>query len=62
MIAKLQRVITETKGEFQVSRLPNNEELMSKINEIINVVNKLDAEQTLHRPLRSNPFRSTTFE
>lgn len=41
MIKHLQRIIIESKEDgTQISRLPSNEEMMNKINEIINHVNK----------------------
>lgn len=42
MITKLTRIIVENKGELQTSRPPNNTEIMNKINEIIEYVNKLE--------------------
>ena len=39
----LREVLVETKKDWtHVCRMPNNEEIMNKINEIIDVVNKLE--------------------
>ncbi|MEC1744141.1 hypothetical protein [Schinkia azotoformans] len=46
-IKPLERVIIENREDgTQVSRLPNTEEMMGKINRIIEVVNELDVQQS----------------
>lgn len=51
-IKELERIVIETKDDgTQTTRLPNNEEMMSKINDIIKQVNYL----TRTRP--SEPLR-----
>ncbi|PFS71214.1 hypothetical protein COK56_29755 [Bacillus cereus] len=43
-IKPLERIVVETDNNgSQITRLPNNEEMVDKINEIIRVVNELDA-------------------
>lgn len=45
-IQPLKRLIIDNSDDgLQVTRLPNNEEMMFKINEIIAFVNKLEKEQ-----------------
>ncbi|WP_231040450.1 hypothetical protein [Bacillus velezensis] len=45
-IKKLTRVIVETKEDgTQITRLPNSQEIMNKINEIIDFCNRLDKEK-----------------
>ncbi len=49
---ELKRIVVEDKEDgTQVSRLPNNEEIMNKINELIRYVNWLDKEKQ-SKPLR----------
>lgn len=49
MILPLKRVITENNLDgTQVSRLPNNEEIMNKINEMVRFLNSLPKECTCH--------------
>ncbi len=46
-ISPLKRVVTENYTDgTQVSRLPNTQEMMDKINEIIKVVNELDSHKS----------------
>lgn len=40
IIQRLERVISSCDGELQTSRLPNNEEVMAKMNEIVEWINK----------------------
>lgn len=42
-IKPLERIVVESDNDVQITRLPNNEEMVDKINEIIRVVNELDA-------------------
>jgi len=43
-VQPLERVVVEDNEDgTQITRLPNNAEMMDKINEIIRVVNELDA-------------------
>jgi len=43
MLNELKRIIMNTDKEgIQISRLPNNEEMMNKINEIVRYVNQLE--------------------
>ncbi|MCU4999514.1 hypothetical protein OCD70_05400 [Bacillus tropicus] len=42
-IKPLERIVVESDNDLQITRLPNNEEMVDKINEIIRVVNELDA-------------------
>lgn len=46
MIKPLERiVINNSEDGIQTSRLPNNEEMMNKINEIVNCINHLNKEK-----------------
>lgn len=48
-IKPLERVVVETDNNgSQITRLPNNEEMVDKINEIIRVMNELDAFKSNH--------------
>lgn len=45
-IKPLERIIVETKEDgTQIARLPNNQEMMQKINEVINFVNRMEKEK-----------------
>lgn len=45
-IGKLERVIIDTdKDGIQISRLPNNEEIINKINEMVDFLNALEVHQ-----------------
>lgn len=47
MINYLQRIIeAENQDGSQLTRPPNNIEIMNKINEIVNVVNKIELDST----------------
>lgn len=57
---KLQRVIVGNDGDLQTSRLPNTEEMMNKINEIVDWINK--NENTINKLRREhdmNEFRKS---
>jgi hypothetical protein len=59
MIKKLQRIIVSNEADgTQVTKLPSNEDMMNKINEIIHVVNKLESDRQ-NREL-GNMFKSRT--
>jgi len=60
-IKELQRIIVENREDgTQVTRLPNNEEMMNKINEIVRYVNDLTRKQPIPpiKPASSSPRRS----
>lgn len=58
-IKPLQRIIVSNDADgTQVTKLPSNEEMMNKINEIIRVVNKLESDRQ-NREL-GNMFKSRT--
>ena len=58
-IKLLERIIIESNNDgTQISRLPNNEEMMYKINEIINVVNRLNGYVSeIKEKNENNPFK-----
>lgn len=42
-IKELERIVVESNEDgIQISRLPNNEEIMNKINEIVRCINHID--------------------
>lgn len=57
---KLQRVIVSRDGELEISRSPNNEEIVTKVNEIVDwinfyqqVINNLKIDR-----VNKNPFKT----
>lgn len=61
IIKELKRIIVEEREDgTQVTRLPNNAEMMNKINEIVREVNKLTLAQPIApiKPASSSPRRS----
>lgn len=50
MIQKLERVIVQTTPDgVQTTRLPNNEEIMHKLNEVIEAINVLSQDNVSNR-------------
>lgn len=48
MVRKLERVVVETREDgTQVTRLPNNKEVIDKINEIIDIVDQVEKEKMI---------------
>lgn len=57
---KLQRVIVSSDGDLQTSRLPNAEEMMGKINEIVDWINKNESSiNQLRREHEINKIRKS---
>lgn len=58
VIKELERIIVEDKEDgTQITRLPNQAEMMQKINEIVKQVNYLSNESPL-KPIRPVPSRT----
>lgn len=61
IIKELKRIIVQNNADgTQLTRLPNQEEMMNKINEIVREVNKLTMAQPIApiKPASSSPRRS----
>lgn len=51
-LRKLERVLEDYKDDMKISRLPNTEEIMNKINEVIEYVNHIEKAKA-DKPIKS---------